>query len=399
MKDGGPTLKTWPAVAYEDRPWTSPDNDMLSRSRRRRHLGPYQAAVVKPIADLTLDLPGGVVSQVEEATRELVRFDTQAGQLIAPFSSILLRAESASSSQIENLTTSARQLGLAELGLGTSRNANLVVANVRATQAALELAAQIDEAAIIAVHRALLESSQPTAVGGWREEQVWVGGTGAGPHAADFVPPHHDHINENMRDLVAFMARRDLPALPQIAVAHAQFETIHPFPDGNGRTGRALVQAMLKHKGLAQQLTLPLSAGLLSNTPYYFVALTRYRDGDPSVIIQAFNEAAVAAVRNGRELEADLLDVQAWWSASLEGTRRDASVRRALPVVMASPVFDVALLSEQLEVSLRAAYNTIEALLERGLISRLKQARRNQVWFSHEVLTALDAFAARARRG
>jgi Fic family protein len=65
-----------------------------------------------------------------------------------------------------------------------------------------------------------------------------IGGSSFGPHGADFVPPHHDRVPALMDDLVRFMRRTDLPLLAQTAVAHAHFETIHPFPDGNGRTGR-----------------------------------------------------------------------------------------------------------------------------------------------------------------
>ncbi len=116
-----------------------------------------------------------------------------------------------------------------------------------------------------------------------RREQSTVGAVRpARPHR---VPAAID-------DLMAFAARDDVPLLAQIAVAHAQFETIHPFTDGNGRTGRALVQAMLRNKGLTRQVTVPVSAGLLADTDGYIAALTAYRDGDAAPIVERFAEAS-----------------------------------------------------------------------------------------------------------
>src|SRR5690606_31773835 len=155
----------------------------------------------------------------------------------------------------------------------------------------------------IVMQRALHEGSQPA-------------GTGIEPKA--------------MADLVAFIARTDLPVLPQIALAHAHFATIHSIPNGNGRTARALVQAMFKQKGVARRLILPLSAGLLADTPRYLGALAQYRLGDPIPIIQAFSSAAESAVTSGSKLEARLLEIQTWWHESLRGTRRDSAVWRAL---------------------------------------------------------------------
>ena len=143
--------------------------------------------------------------------------------------------------------------------------------------AALELAQRLDADAILAMHAALVGDLHPEIAGRWREEQVWIGGTSFGPHQADFIPPHHEHVPALIDDLVAFVKRDDLPLLAQAAVAHAQFETIHPFPDGNGRTGRALIHSMLRGHGLTQNVTVPVSAGLLTDT----AALLRVADGLP----------------------------------------------------------------------------------------------------------------------
>ena len=144
-----------------------------------------------------------MLALADDASKELTRFDAEAGMIVAPFAAILLRTESASSSEVENVTASAKQVALAEIGASRLYgNAELVVANVHAMNAAIELSDRLDERAIIAMHDALLGASAPHFVGGWRDQQVWIGGGSISPHNAGFVPPHHERVPELMRDLV-----------------------------------------------------------------------------------------------------------------------------------------------------------------------------------------------------
>lgn len=224
--------------------------------------GDYQAAVPPLISAAPVALSAETVALTDDTSQELVRFDVEAGMMDAPFASILLRSESASSSEVENLTSSAKQVALAEIGQSKSPNAHLVVANFSAMTADIALSDQLDENSIIAMHNALLQDTAPECTGHWRNEQVWIGGGSISPHAATFVPPHHTRVPGLMAGLVAFAGRTDVPVLIQVAIAHAQFETIHPVPDGNGRAGRALIQGMLRHGGLTHNVTVPVSAGL-----------------------------------------------------------------------------------------------------------------------------------------
>src|SRR5256714_15493693 len=140
-----------------------------------------------------------------------------------------------------------------------------------------------------------------------------MGGAGGTPRGRQFVPPQQSRIEPAIADLVAFIRRDDLPVLVHGAVAHAQFETIHPFPDGNGRTGRALLHAMLRNKRLTRNVTVPVSAGLLTNTSAYFDALTAYRAGDPSAMVRQLSDAAFAAIVNGRQLVVQVREIRAGW--------------------------------------------------------------------------------------
>lgn len=389
---------SWPAVRYETLPWISNlPPGAVSRAQLRRHEGPYQAAVAPQIAGTSVELPGDTLALADEASQEIARFDAEIGQEIAPFTAVLLRSESAASSQIENLTASARAIAEAEIGNITRRNAALVVANTNAMQAAIDLADRIDEETILEMHRALMGPSEPAIAGRWRQEQVWIGGGSLGPHDAMFVPPQHSRVPEAIRDLLAFVARDDVPVLTQAAVAHAQFETIHPFVDGNGRTGRALIHSMLRSKGLTRQVTVPVSAGLLVDTEAYFGALDAYRAGDPAEIVGRLAEASLAAISNGRALIQELRRVRQDWTARVTA-RRDSTAWRVADLLLRHPVINSSLVTAELGIAPANVYRYIRPLEDAGVVVEFTLQRRNRAWRATEVLIALDAFAARAGR-
>lgn len=387
----------WPAVAFEARPWNSRIDQPMSRRARLASRGPYRAAVLPPIEIAVPRIDPDVAAAADDAGRELARFDAEAGHIAAPFASILLRTESASSSEIERITSSAKQIALAELGASRAPNANLVLANVRAMNAALDLAEHLDDVAIIGMHRTLLAESAPSILGGWRGEQVWIGGGGFSPHQATFVPPHHDRVPALMADLTAFLRRTDLPVIVHAALAHAQFETIHPFPDGNGRTGRALVQGMLRAGGVTRNVAIPVSAGLLARVDDYFAALTAYRDGDPSPIVARLADASFRAIDNGRILVDALASTRARW-LDVTRARQGSAARRLLDLLLRQPVVGVPETARWLDVSTVAARNAVLRLEDAGVLTRANSGARNRLWQANDVLDALDAFATRARR-
>jgi Fic family protein len=388
----------WPALTCESLPWTAQyETHSTSRSERRKHQGPYRAAIAPKIAEASLELPGEIAAQVGEASAELARFDELMGGEIAHFSAILLRSESAASSRIENLTASARAIAEAEIGTFRRKNAAEVVANTRTMVAALELAGHITARSVLAMHRALMTETDPLNAGHWRTEQVWIGGGNLGPHLALFVPPHQDRVAEAIADLMKFVDRDDLPALAHAALAHAQFETIHPFTDGNGRTGRALVQAMLRHAQLTRNVTVPVSAGLLSDTKAYFEALTTYRLGDPVPIVSQFAQAAFKAVANGRALVDELRQIRERWNHVIKA-RSDSAVWRLADLLLRRPVVNARVIADELGLDVGNVHRYIKPLLDARILAESLDVKRNQVWRAAEVLAAVDAFAARAGR-
>lgn len=387
----------WPAVAYEALDWVSQDAVPMSRSARRRHTGPYNAAVVPRIAGLDVSLPTSLAAQAEDATAAIARFDTEMGAELSSFASIMLRSESAASSKIENLTASARAVAEAELNPHRSGNAQLIVANTRAMDTAIACSDHIDADAILAMHDALLGTSRPQITGRWRGEQVWIGGSDFGPHGALFVPPDPRHVPAAIEDLVAFIDRDDIPVIAHAALAHAQFETIHPFPDGNGRTGRALLHAQLRSKGATRNVTVPVSAGLLAHTDAYFDALSAYRDGDHLAIIERLVAASFAAVANGTALVHDLRTVRLGWQDQIKA-RRDSNAWNVADLVMRHPVINSTLVARELSIAKENTYRAIRPLVDAGVLVEFSDKKRNQMWQAPDVLRSLDAFATRAGR-
>ncbi|WP_253193847.1 Fic family protein [Gordonia sp. i37] len=346
----------WPAVSAEVVEWTptlSPD--LLTRAQRARYRGPYEAAVVPFIAGATPVLHPTTSALVADASQVITRFDADLGHEVAPFAAILLRSESASSSQIENLSSGAKQIALAELGSTVKRNATAIVGNEAAMTAAIDLAETLDPRSVLAMHRALMENQDPEnqdpEIGGrWRSDQVWVGGSSVGPHDAEFVAPVAARVPELIDDLVTFMGRLDMSPLVTAAIAHAQFETIHPFPDGNGRTGRALVQSMLRGHGLTRNVTVPVSAGLLADTDRYFGTLEAYRSGDVTPIVEIMATAAISATHQATQLVSELRSVRARWDDVVRA-RRGSAARRLLDVVLRQPVVDTRTVATALDIS------------------------------------------------
>ena len=395
----------FPPVGYEEHVWLAEPDGMSPRARRAGASGSYRSAIPAPITGYSPTLPSEMAAAVEEAASALAQFDAYAQSALGPvgpppMGAILLRTESASSSQIEQLTVGARQLALAEINQSTSENAATVVGNVRAMESALAWMGPVSQEAVLTIHHTLL-SHQPgweEHAGRYRDQLVWVGRSGLGPVGASHVAPQPELVPRAMDDLVDFMARSDLPILVQVAVAHAQFETIHPFVDGNGRTGRVLIHAMLRVSGLVTHTTIPISAGLLTDTKGYFEALTAYRNGDAGPIVQRFTDACCFAANSGRQLIHDLTSQLDADRTVLEGLRPQAAAWRVLPWLAAHPVVNARLLVDEFGLNNVGAQRALTQLTEAGILVERTGSRRNRVWQHDSILRILDAYAAKLRR-
>lgn len=386
----------WPALEWEDQTWL-PSGGWGPRAAALSGPTLYQSAVPPSIARRAVDLSAGVGAAASDAAMELSRLDAELGSRITAFGPVLLRSEAASSSQIENLTASARALFTAELGGRTGSNAKLVAANVHALLAALDDASRIDPSSILAMHAQLMAEQTRHRPGEWRDEPVWIGTRSDSPRGADFVAPHSDRVPGLVDDLVEFSRRLDVPVLALIAISHAQFETIHPFTDGNGRTGRAFVQALLRAHGVTRSVAVPVSAGLLADVHGYHQALTAYREGDLEPIVEAFASASFRAVVNVRALVEEIDAIRAQWESALT-VRRSSRAWTLLDVFARRPILSAAAAAAEVGVQAPNVYPPLRALEEAGIVTSKSVHGMGPVWMSDAILTAIDRFAERAGR-
>jgi Fic family protein len=389
---------TWPAVRSEGTVWTPDPTIPFSNRERQNQTGPYQRAIPAFIANAALEISSNLAAEIEEASKEIVRFDVEIGVALESYGAVLLRTEAVASSRIEKLTASARAIATAETDIDPeSRNATMIVANTRTMQAAIAKSDTLDEQMILDMH-AILMAAEPDIAGKWRNVQNWIGRGNAGPREASYVPPHSDRIPDLMKDLALMMRRTDLPTIALAGAAHAQFETIHPFVDGNGRTGRALIHAILRNKGMTTALTVPVSASLLTDTGAYFDALTLYRTGDLEPIISMMASASLRAVTNGRGLVANLHSIRQSWEERLRA-RRGADAWRLADLLIRQPVVTRDLITKELGVAVNNV-NRVLLPFENAeiLISSGSSNRGRRVWRSPEVLGELDDFARRVGR-
>ncbi|AGF71192.1 filamentation induced by cAMP protein fic [Corynebacterium halotolerans YIM 70093 = DSM 44683] len=371
----------------------------MSARAQRKQPAEYDSALVPAIADVRVHLDSGTVALVDKATIAVTRFDATHAATLLPFTPLLLRGESVASSRIEQLTSSARKVLEAEL-LGTSQgNAALIVAATAQMSEAITTSEIPDEETVLHMHRLLMEGSQPTIAGRYREEPVWIGGSDTHPVGSLYTAPHPRLLPELMTDLVDWLRRDDIPVLAHAAIAHAQFETIHPFVDGNGRTGRALIHTLLRARGLTVNGALPLSAGILEEPDTYFTALDAYRNGDIDTIVRLVAHAALRATELGAWLGTELAEVRESWNARVHA-RSDAVDWRILDILVRQPLVDVVGLSAELNIAGSNIRKGLERLEADGVLLSAQVEKTRRAWRAPEVLELLDEFAERAgRRG
>ena len=365
---------------YVSRRWEGNPSAPGGRSARKSFS--YDAFVPDRIADLSPSLRLDVAERLFEATRSIELAATAGPEgALETVGSLLLHAEARASSLIEGITISQRNLARALLDPRIARgDPHLVIADVRATEESIHIAThaeqlQVDH--ILDLHRTLMAQVDYARPGGFRTMQNWIGRSSTSPEAADFIPPPETEVVPLMEDLVVFMRRDDLPAVAQAAIAHAQFETIHPFIDGNGRVGRCLVQLILRRRGVAT-FTPPVSLILASMGQAYIDGLVTYRDGDLSDWCDLFAEACAHAGAASTELAARVRALEADWSEAAGRPRRGSTAARVIALLARYPVLDAALVRDSLKVDVRRAIEALELLTRTGVLHRLGSQARNR---------------------
>lgn len=381
----------WPPISRETQQWMRDPDELalLPKSARRRMLPTYEASIPHLIANRDVILSPQLTARVSDLLVSIARFDGEQMQRGYDLPALLLRSESSASSQIEHLTSSVRNVALAELADESPQNARLVAGNVAAMRKALASQDEITVDSIRDVHRILINWSGESFGGELRREQVWVGGTPYSPHGAHYVPPTWQRVPEYLDDIVAFISREDVDPIVQAAVAHAQFETVHPFIDGNGRTGRVLLHKILRRSGVLLHVTLPLSAGLLHNVDAYMKSLEAYQEGNPIAVVEQLVDALELSLMVGRLVARNLDGVFAGWRG-LMTERANSSIHR-LPLVLAEqPVVTVPYVAEKMGITTRAAQNLVSRACEYEVLRPLGNRRRGVFYQADELIDVLE---------
>ena len=379
----------WPGIMYEMRDWERDPDELalIPKSRRRKILPTYEAAVPASISSLPVEVPAPLAQRLAEVEVSLARFDTAQTARDWALPALLLRSESSSSSQIERLTSSVRNVALAELTDKAPANALLIAGNVAAMREALGQSGDVGIDSICAIHDVLMRGTREAM--GLREEQVWIGGSPYSPHGATFVPPRADRVRPCLEDLVTFAAREDISPIAKAAIFHAQFETIHPFTDGNGRTGRTLLHRMLARDEVLLHTMLPVSAGLLHDVERYMRALEAYHGGAVEPIIECLADALELAVVIGARIASDVEEVLDSWASA--NTDRAGSASHRLPALLVGqPVVDVAYVASHLGITDRAARNLVEVACERGILAKMGNAKRGAFYQAPDLIAVLE---------
>lgn len=352
------------------------------------------------IDTLSLPLDGAASAEVERATIAIATLDATYGDRLATFGSFLVRSEAVSSSRIERENAALDDIARATMGLKTPASARLTVAAARAVQRMVADAesGSITAESVMTAHRELLADDPhdgPDA-GKARTVQNWIGGSDYSPRGAVFVPPPPATVPGYLDDLFAFANRDDMPALVQAAVVHAQFESIHPFTDGNGRIGRALVNAVLRRRCVTRRLVVPVASALVADTGAYFASVNAYHDGYAGQFVEHLAGAARRAAEGARESAEYLAALPAEWHGAV-GARAGSTASRLIDVLLEYPALDARTVTTRLGVSDQAAREALDRLTEAGVLHELTGSRRDRAWAATDVMNELEGLNARLR--
>lgn len=352
----------------------------------------YEAFIPEKLTGMTLSMDATLAGLISEAEQTIRSLNEMAGPALGPLARLLLRTESIASSKVEGMQVGIRELARAEARVESGRSASAtaieVLANIDAMVLAIDDAAlmpQFSLSQITAIHRRLMENTENRqSAGKIRTQQNWIGGNDYNPCGADFVPPPPEEVEELLVDLCDAINDDLHSPLVQAALVHAQFETIHPFDDGNGRTGRAIIHAILRRRGVAPHYVPPISVAIAATKSRYVDGLTHFRSGEAGKWIEYFADAAGRAARLAKAYVEAVEALRTEWTTRMtairEAPRAGATVWAVMDILPAHPMVTVSVASAATGRSKPSVYQTFELLEEAGVLLPLTQSRRNRSW-------------------
>lgn len=372
---------------------------------RYRRACQYAVFIPERLKNLKVNLDAETAGAVSHAEAEIAALNGRAHPALAPLARLLLRTESIASSKVEGLQIEIRELARAEAralaGDKVGPTAREIIANIDTMQLAIGQAANAGKTAvgdIVTIHKRLMEQSPtPTLAGKIRTVQNWLGGNNYNPCRADFVPPPHEEVSALLADLCHAIDDDTLPPVAQAAVVHAQFETIHPFMDGNGRAGRALIHVVLRRRHLAPDYVPPVSVVLANDKDRYIAGLTAFRGDDVSDWIGHFADSmGTAATLARRYVDAVQQQVERWRDAlkTFGAPRADAAAWALIDALPAHPMITGPAAVSALGRSKPNVYQALDQLERAGVLKTISDSKRGKVWEADGLINLLEGLEA-----
>lgn len=381
---------------YEPATWPL---DFARPGGKRPTGGKYHAFIPDDIAELEPQLNSATSALSERAGNEVRELNSASSGLrsLEGLARQLLRSEALASSAIEGLRLSHRKLARAELeGQAGDHKAREVLANTRALEEAVRVgsaAKDLTPSGIKAIHRELAIMPPLDKVAGkFREEQGWIGGDS--PPDADYVGPPPRFVKGLVDDLCHFMSRDDLSPVAQAAIAHAQFELIHPFGDGNGRVGRCLIHVLFRRRDISPNYVPPVSLVLGANKDAYIAGLQNFRADKVDRWVSQFARAVEAASENAKAFSHDVDALLNDWIRRAEPMRADATARAIIEDLPSFPFITASICQELTGRSRVAAIDGLDHLAKAGILTRHRNQRKGDTWEAKELFSRLDKFEA-----
>lgn len=387
----------WPPHGQEVRPWAQTHR---GGTRDDRMLHSITVSLPPLIADRTVALDSETAADLEAATSEITKLDGSHADGLSALNTLLLRTESVASSKIEQIQASVDDYARALHGVRANSSAVAMAAATAALEDMIGTVGATEHirlSAITSAHAALMrhDPSESSSAGQLRTMQNWIGGSDFSPRGALYIPPPPETVPGYMDDLIAFTRRRDMPALLQAAVAHAQFESIHPFTDGNGRIGRALINTILRRRGATTRVVVPLASALVARREDYFDVLGSYRSGELAPLLGTITRSARIAAAESRTTADRLREIPSAWRELTGPVRAGSAIAKMLALLPGTPILSSDDAIALVDAPRSSVFDAIGRLRDAGVLRALTERKRNQVWGAGLVLDELDDLGVR----
>lgn len=383
--------EVWPAHTSEPREWRQKHR---GGTRDDRTLSSIDVALPPLIAQLDFSAAPATATLSERAVAEIAYTEGSAGSQLAALGRFLTQTESVSSSKIERVEAGSEDFARALVGIKANPSAVSMVAATEALNSMVDRAGEtgrIELADLLAAHAILMQDDplDRAYAGRLRDMQNWIGGSDHSPRGAVHIPPPPELLDRYLGDLETYINRDDVPPLVQAAAAHAQFESIHPFTDGNGRIGRALINAILRRRKVTRATVVPIATAMVADREGYFALVNGYRKGHLGAFVRSLSAQAIVAAEESQKSAHRLRELPTEW-AGMSRPRSGSAAERILGSLLDEPVISA---ESARRISGASAGSTSEALsrLEAdGVLREITGRTKNKVWAAVDVTAELD---------